>query len=134
MPSSSDPRGSPRMFRFLPLAAAAVSAVLAAQLVARDSRYALPLLGLVVLSMVPRFVGRWKVRKLLRSGDVERVIGTWSGSIERVANRETMGPLLYATAYAAYGRVEEARRALDRAAKGPAWDAAIEQRLFVETL
>ena len=39
-----------------------------------------------------------------------------------------------ATAYAAYGWVEAARRALDRAVKGPAWDAALEQRLFVETL
>ena len=68
------------------------------------------------------------------SGDVERVIGTWEGSFERVAHRETMAPLLQATAYASYGWVEAARRALDRAVKGDAWDAALEQRLFVETL
>jgi hypothetical protein len=131
---SPDRRGPSRAFHFLPLAAAAVSAVLAAQLIGRDPRFAGPLLALVALSLVPRFVGRWRMRRLLRSGDVERVIGTWAGSIDRVAHRETMGPLLHATAYAAYGRVDAARRALDRAVKGPAWDAAIEQRLFVETL
>jgi hypothetical protein len=45
-----------------------------------------------------------------------------------------MAPLLKATAYAAYGWIDAARRALERAVRGPAWDAAIEQRLFVETL
>jgi hypothetical protein len=39
-----------------------------------------------------------------------------------------------ATAYASYGWVEAARNALTRAVKGPAWDAALEQRLFIETL
>jgi hypothetical protein len=47
---------------------------------------------------------------------------------------ETMAPIMAATAYAAYGWFDEARTSLDRAAKGPAWDAALEQRLFVETL
>jgi hypothetical protein len=45
-----------------------------------------------------------------------------------------MTPLLKATAYASYGWIEAGRRALDRAVRGPAWDAAIEQRLFIETL
>jgi hypothetical protein len=39
-----------------------------------------------------------------------------------------------ATAYAAYGWIDAARNAMTRAVKGPAWDAALEQRLFVETL
>jgi hypothetical protein len=39
-----------------------------------------------------------------------------------------------ATAYAAYGFIDRARLALGRAARGPAWDAALEQRLFVEAL
>jgi len=47
---------------------------------------------------------------------------------------ETMAPLMIATAYASYGWIEAARNALGRAQKGPAWDAAIEQRLFVEAL
>jgi hypothetical protein len=45
-----------------------------------------------------------------------------------------MAPLLKATAYASYGWTHAGRRALDRAVRGPAWDAAIEQRLYVETL
>jgi hypothetical protein len=125
---------SPRVFAFLPIALSALGAVLAAQMIGRDPRFAFPFVGLAVLLLVPALVSRWRMRRLLMSGDVERVIGTWEGSIERVAHKETMAPLLQATAYASYGWVEAARRALDRAVKGPAWDAAIEQRLFVETL
>lgn len=123
-----------RASSFLPLVVAALSAVLAAQVIGRDPRLAFPLLALLVLSALPATLSRWRMRRLLLSGDVERVIGTWAGSIERISNRETMAPLLQATAYAAYGWVDSARRALDRAVKGPAWDAALEQRLFVETL
>ena len=118
----------------LPVAVAALSAVLAAQMIGRDSRLLAPLLALASLLFVPAILGRWRMRKLLMSGDVERVIGTWEGSIDRVPYRETMAPLLKATAYASYGWIEGARRALERAVRGPAWDAAIEQRLFVETL
>jgi hypothetical protein len=128
---SSRPR---RAFVFLPVAIAALSAVLAAQVIARDPRLLVPLLALAVLLFAPAFFGRMRMRRLLMSGDVERVIGTWEGSIERVPHAETMAPLLHATAYASYGWIEAARRALERAVKGPAWDAALEQRLFVETL
>src|SRR5579871_4824008 len=128
------PRRPSRVLALLPLAVAALSAILAAQIIGRDPRMALPLLALMSLLTLPAVVGRWRMRRLLMSGDVERVIGTWSGGIDRVAHRETMAPLLQATAYAAYGWAEASRRALDRAVKGPAWDAALEQRLFVETL
>src|SRR6185436_19732674 len=74
------------------------------------------------------------MRRLLISGDVARVLGSWEGSLDRLMYPETMGPLMKATAYASYGWLEAARRALGRAVKGPAWDAAIEQRLFIETL
>jgi hypothetical protein len=131
--SSPAPR-PPRVLVFLPVAVAASSAVLAAQVIGRDPRLALPLLLLGALLFAPILVGRWRMRQLLLSGDVERVIGAWEGSIAGLANRETMAPLLQATAYASYGWVDAARRALERAAKGPAWDAAFEQRLFVETL
>ncbi|HTQ43064.1 MAG TPA: hypothetical protein VMI75_09945 [Polyangiaceae bacterium] len=123
-----------RAFFFLPLALAAVSAILAAQVVGRDPRLAVPLAALGALLVIPAFVGRWRMRRLLKSGDVQRVIGTWTGSIDRIAHAETMAPLLHATAYAAYGWAEAGRQALGRAAKGPAWEAALEQRLFVETL
>src|ERR1700749_4631707 len=136
-PPPASPRPSPRPGRgqmLLPVVVAALSAVLAAQMIGRDSRLLAPLLALASLLFVPAMLGRWRMRKLLMSGDVERVIGTWEGSIERVPYRETMAPLIKATAYASYGWIDAARRALDRAVRGPAWDAAIEQRLFVETL
>ncbi len=133
MRSPAPRRPSSALF-FLPLSIATLSAVLAAQVISHDARMLVPLGLLAALAIVPSLVRRWRMRRLLMSGDVERVIGTWSGSIDRVAHRETMAPLLQATAYAAYGWVEAARRALERAVRGPAWDAALEQRLFVETL
>jgi hypothetical protein len=118
----------------LPVLVAALGGVLVAQMLGRDSRLMPLFFALGTLLFIPAFVGRWRMRKLLMSGDVERLIGTWEGSIRRVPYRETMAPLLNATAYASYGWIEAARRALERAVRGPAWDAAIEQRLFVETL
>jgi hypothetical protein len=113
---------------------AGLSAVMAAQLLGRDPRYLFALVVPALVLLVPALVGRWRTRKLLMSGDVERVIGTWENSIGRVPHPETMAPLLRATAYASYGWIEAARRALERAVRGPAWEAAVEQRLFIETL
>jgi hypothetical protein len=134
MPLPTPPRRPLRVAALLPLLAAVVSSVLAAQAVGRDSRFLPPLLVFASLLFLPAALGRRRMRRLLISGDVERVIGTWEGSIQRVPYHETMAPLLKATAYASYGWIEAARRALERAVRGPAWDAAIEQRLFVETL
>jgi hypothetical protein len=133
MPSPA-PRRPFRPLAFLPVAVAALVAVMAAQTLGHDPRYVVPLLAGVVLMMLPAVLSRWRMRRLLMSGDVQRVIGTWEGSIDQVPHPETMAPLLEATAYASYGWIESARRALGRAVKGPAWDAAVEQRLFVETL
>jgi hypothetical protein len=133
MSAPAPPRPS-RAPAILPVAIATVSAVLAAQMVGKDPRYVLPLVIFTAAMMAPTFIGRWRMRKLLISGDVERVIGTWQGSIARASHPDTMAPLLKATAYAAYGWIEAARRALERATRGPAWEAALEQRLFVETL
>ncbi len=115
----------PRAVSVFSFAVAALSAALAAQMVGRDPRSVVLLVGFGVILVVPSLIGRLRMRRLLMSGDVERVIGTWAASIRRVRHPETMTPLLHATAYAAYGWNVAARRALDRAAKGPAWDAAI---------
>ena len=131
MPAPSRPR---RFVTLLPVLAAGMSAVLAAQMIGRDRRYLAPVLIIATLMLAPTIIGRWRTRKLLISGDVERVIGTWEGLIHRVPHPETMAPLLRATAYASYGWIEAARLALKRAVRGPAWEAAVEQRLFVETL
>jgi hypothetical protein len=123
-----------RVLSLLPVLTAGMSAVLAAQMIGRDPRYLAPILAIAGLMLAPTVISRWRTRKLLISGDVERVIGTWEGLIDRVPNPETMAPLLRATAYASYGWIEAARLALKRAVRGPAWEAALEQRLFVETL
>jgi len=124
----------PRRLNALPFLFASLGAILCAQLIARDPRFGAPLALVGVLMMIPAVIGRWRTRQLLRSGDAERVIGAWEGAFGGVPHPETMAPLLKATAYASYGWIEAGRRALDRAARGPAWEAAIEQRLFIETL
>ncbi len=118
----------------LPIAVISLGALLAAQMVARDARYGVPLLALVASLVASAALGRARMRKLQMSGDVERLIGSWQGSIRASPHSETLAPLIRATAYAAYGWTEAARRSLDRAHAGPAWDAALEQRLFVEAL
>ena len=45
-----------------------------------------------------------------------------------------MAPLVAATALMSNGMTERARTALSRAQRGPAWEAALEHRLFVEVL
>lgn len=118
----------------LPLLVSVLCATLALQMAWRDVRYLLPFALILAMIVVPPFLARRRMRKLLESGDVKRVLGTWESSIERIMYPETMAPLMAATAYAAYGWIDASRGSLARAVKGPAWDAALEQRLFVETL
>jgi hypothetical protein len=126
-----DPRRRP--LSFLPILTSAICGLLIARMAIHDLRYLIPVGVIVALVLVPPLLARRRMRELLLSGDVERVLGTWNEGATRVRNSETMGPLMQATAYAAYGWLEAGRRALDRAARGPVWDAALEQRLFVET-
>jgi len=123
-----------RPLRVLPLVVSFVCAALIAQMAWEDPRYLVPCAAILAVSVLPRLLARWRTRRLLLSGDVERVLGSWKGTVDRVAYPETMAPLMVATAYASYGWIEAARRALTRAVKGPAWEAAVEQRLFVEAL
>lgn len=98
-----------------------------------------PVAGMVCLAIIAlALAGRWwsrrRARRLLHSGDVESVLRRWSTSFDRVPHPETMGPLMTATAFAAYGWVERAREMLRTAERGPAWEAAIEHRLFLDSL
>jgi hypothetical protein len=98
-----------------------------------------PLAGVAVLAVivtlvVHRWVARLRARRLLRSGDVESILQRWAESFSRAPHPETMQPLMKATAFAAYGWVERARDLLRTAARGPAWDAALEHRLFLDSL
>lgn len=120
--------------RVLSFTSVGLFALLSARLVAEDRRY-LVLVALGTLAFfVPAWIARRRMRTLLLSGDVGRIVGSWQASLRRVMYPETMAPLMNATAYAAYGFIDAARHALQRAARGPAWEAAVEQRLFVEAL
>ena len=81
-----------------------------------------------------RWFARRRLRRLLLSGDVRSVLARWSPSLARISHPATMGPLMTATAFAAYGWVGQARAALAAAERGPAWDAALEHRLFLDAL
>ena len=123
-----------RSLAFFALVVSAIAGALLVRMALRDSRLWIPIALIVAAAFVPMLSARSRMRRLFLSGDVNRVLLTWSRSITRVVYPETMAPLMIATAYASYGWTEAARGAMGRAKKGPAWDAAIEQRLFVETL
>ncbi|MFO0551510.1 MAG: hypothetical protein U0271_24185 [Polyangiaceae bacterium] len=113
------------------------SAAMFALLVRSSFRH--PWIGLVMFAAATAYLGwRWwkktRVVRMLRRGDVEEILAHWSNSLDTIPHAETMAPLMTATAFAAYGRVEDARRALATAARGPAWDAALEHRLFLDTI
>ena len=88
----------------------------------------------VALFALKRFVDRQRMRKLLTSGNVGLVLEAWRDSLHRVPHSETMRPLVIATLLAAHGMLDSARRALDQAKRGHAWDAALEHRLLLQTL
>lgn len=81
-----------------------------------------------------RYISRQRLIRVLRSGDVNSVLERWTPRFERIPHPATMAPLMTATVFAAYGWVEKARAALATAERGPAWDAAIEHRLFLDAL
>ncbi|WP_433932253.1 hypothetical protein AB3662_47205 [Sorangium cellulosum] len=91
-------------------------------------------LGVVLAFAAARWLARRKLRRLLRSGDVRSVLQRWSPTLHRIPHPATMAPLMTATAFAAYGWVDKARAAMAAAERGPAWDAALEHRLFLDTL
>jgi len=90
--------------------------------------------ALLLLLLIPGHLARRRVRQVLRSGDVHSVLTAWSSNIAKLPYPETMGPLITAAAFASCGWVQQARTAMQRSVRGPAWEAALEHRLFVETL
>ncbi|MSP25633.1 MAG: hypothetical protein EXR75_10795 [Myxococcales bacterium] len=98
-----------------------------------------PMIGVLALGLagsffLARFVSRQKAKRLFLGGDVEAILARWSGSVAKMPHFETMGPLMTATAFAAYGWVARARSALVEAERGEAWEAALEQRLFLDAI
>jgi hypothetical protein len=99
-----------------------------------DWRYLFPTAAVMGVTVLPAWLARRRIKRVLLSGDVHGVLRAWQPTMDRVPHPETMAPLMIATAYASYGWLDAARTALSRAVKGPAWEAAREQRLFIETL
>src|SRR5260221_5089343 len=92
------------------------------------------LLGLFAFTQVPSLLRQVRMRRLLRAGDLGAVLQAYHPALARLPHPETLGPLMVAAALAAHGMVDRARRALDRAVRGEAWEAALDHRWFVETL
>jgi len=92
------------------------------------------LLALFAFTQVPALLRQLRMRRLLRAGDLGAVLQAYHPALARLPHPETLGPLMVAAALAAHGMVDRARRALDRAVRGEAWEAALEHRWFVETL
>ncbi len=92
------------------------------------------LAGAVLAVVAWRWWARTRIVRMLRRGQVHDIIAHWSDGLDQSPHAETIAPLVMATAFAAFGRVEDARRALAGAARGPAWDAAIEHRIFLDAL
>ncbi|MBN9166715.1 MAG: hypothetical protein J0I07_37630, partial [Myxococcales bacterium] len=95
------------MNRFLPralsIASLALLAFVSARLIARDVRFVAVVLVVAVAFVVPAWLARRRMRQLLLSGDISRIVGTWQSSFRKVTQPETMAPLVTATAYAAAG-------------------------------
>jgi hypothetical protein len=91
-------------------------------------------LGGFLVFVASRWLARRRLRRLLRSGNVQSVLQRWAPTFSRIAHPATMAPLMTATAFAAYGWVGQARAAMAAAARGPAWEAALEHRLFLDTI
>lgn len=123
-----------RFTRWAPFVASAALVALGVHLAMQTPWLGAVFGALAVLVVVPQFRARRRVRKLLVSGDIHAVLGVWEAALASMPHRETMAPLVAATALASNGLVQPARTALERAARAPAWDALLEHRLLVETL
>lgn len=118
-----------------------IAFIVTAALAAAAVRFSLhePLIAAAVLALAliagfSRWLSRRRLHRVLRSGNVIAVLQSWSATLERMPYPATMAPLMTATAFAAHGWVESARAALATAERGPAWEAALEHRLFLDTI
>jgi len=86
------------------------------------------------LAVVRQLVRRRRLRRTLTSGDPDAVLELWGPTLSALPHARTLVPLMSATALTASGHLDRARLMLGQAARGPAWDAALEHRLLLETL
>jgi hypothetical protein len=132
-----DPEEPGPVARIVPVGLFLGSALVAALLL-RLAWFEPELAAVLLAAGAVAFGVRWllqrRARRLLRSGNVDVLLARWARAAEQTPHRETLGPLMAATAYAAFGFPERAREAIAAAARGPAWEATHEHRLFLDTL
>jgi len=128
-----EPKGR-RLWKALLFVASAAGAALILRFTWEKPLISAGALAALALFILVKWVSRRRLRRTLVSGDVEAVLREWSDSIERSPHASTMAPLMTATAFAANGWIEQARTALASAQRGPAWEAALEHRLFLDAL
>jgi len=92
------------------------------------------LLAVACGALIPPIIARVRFRRLLLSGDVQRVLAAWRRSLQGAPHAEAAEPLMSAIAFAAYGWVDEARAQLQRARFQSEGIPNVEHLLFVETL
>jgi hypothetical protein len=131
-PETEDQRA--RFWRVIWLIASAGVVATAIHMSQRAPLLALSLLASFAILQLPVALRQAQMRRVLRSGDLRSVLSAYHPTLARMPHPETFGPLMLAAALAAHGMVDRARRALDRAVRGEAWDTALEHRFFVETL
>lgn len=125
---------SRRIIRWIVFVASAAGAALILRFTWDQPLVSAGLLLLIGVVVLVRWIARRRLRRALVSGNVEEVLREWSSTIARAPHASTMAPLMTATAFAANGWTEQARAALAVAQRGPAWEAALEHRLFLDTL
>jgi len=123
-----------RIVRVIVFVGSAALAAIGLRLAWREPVVVAVVLGAACALLGYRWAARRKLIRVLRSGDVRALLERWTPALRRVPHPATMAPLMTATAFAACGWVARARAALATAERGPAWEAAIEHRLFLATL
>lgn len=89
--------------------------------------------AVVASVVVPKLLARRRFRDLVLRGDTQALLSAWQPDTEHHDIR-TLGPLMRATALAAHGLADRARRVLEVARRGSAWDETLEHRLFLDAL
>jgi hypothetical protein len=126
--------GEGRILFWIVLIGSAALAAAAARFSLHEPIIAAAVLGLALVAGFSRWLSRRRLHRVLRSGNVIAVLQSWSATLARIPYPATMAPLMTATAFAAHGWIESARAAMASAERGPAWEAALEHRLFLDTI
>jgi len=133
-PLSPANRGDGRVLFWALFIASAALAAAAVRFSLHEPLIAAAIMAMAAIAGLSRWLSRRRLHRVMRSGNVIAVLQSWSSTLERIPYPATMAPLMTATAFAAHGWVESARAALATAERGPAWEAALEHRLFVDII